>query len=309
MNLIINKLLTFKEKLFLNDYKLNKSLKSILKGSEIIKEHILNDSPFFGGRLGSVESGIISKYSKKIRLSKKKLNLILDEMYVNAGVYPRTRKTMEEYAQLMISQVLINIDIMGVWHTSGETFIINKICNKKKMKFIPLRSLEVFLYNINRDSNWIYSLKNKKILIISPFVKTFESQSKKLHLIWNDPFFIENNLHFKFLEAPLQPIFNKNHGISWFDTLEELKAKISLIDYDIALIGAGAYSLPLANYCKLQNKKALHMGGSLQLFFGVNGNRWKSHPFVNKKININWTRLEGVNKPDNYKLVEGGCYW
>ena len=47
-------------------------------------------------------------------------------------------------------------------------------------------------------------------------------------------------------------------------------------DFDIALIGAGAYGMPLAYKIKKMGKKAIHIGGSLQCLFGIKGSRWEA---------------------------------
>ncbi|MGG6498696.1 UNVERIFIED_CONTAM: hypothetical protein NY603_37795, partial [Bacteroidetes bacterium 56_B9] len=54
---------------------------------------------------------------------------------------------------------------------------------------------------------------------------------------------------------------------TWFDALEFMKNEIDKREYDICLLGCGAYGLPLAAHIKRTGKKAIHMGGSLQLLF------------------------------------------
>jgi len=54
------------------------------------------------------------------------------------------------------------------------------------------------------------------------------------------------------------------------------------------------------------------MGGSLQLLFGVYGERWMNHPIISKCVEeypVHWIRPSDEEKPENYKKVEGGCYW
>ena len=46
-------------------------------------------------------------------------------------------------------------------------------------------------------------------------------------------------------------------------------------DYDVVLIGAGAFSLPLVAHAKRRGKVGIHMGGSLQILFGILGKRWR----------------------------------
>lgn len=48
-----------------------------------------------------------------------------------------------------------------------------------------------------------------------------------------------------------------------------MKDEIDKRDYDIALIGCGAYGFPLAAHIKRSGKKAVHLGGALQLLFGI----------------------------------------
>lgn len=55
----------------------------------------------------------------------------------------------------------------------------------------------------------------------------------------------------------------------WFDALEHMKIQIRECDFDIALLGCGAYGLPLAAYIKQLGKQAIYVGGSLQLMFGI----------------------------------------
>ena len=106
----------------------------------------------------------------------------------------------------------------------------------------------------------------------------------------------------------------------WFEALDYMKTEIDKIDYDICLIGAGAYGFPLAAHVKRRGKKALHLGGALQLLFGIIGSRWEDSNYGVKKwgipkgkyanlINEHWVRPDEDEKPKNAMAVEGECYW
>jgi thioredoxin reductase len=99
-----------------------------------------------------------------------------------------------------------------------------------------------------------------------------------------------------------------------------MKGEIDQLDYDIALIGAGAYGFHLAAHAKRSGKKAVHMGGALQLLFGIRGKRWEDPNYGNKYWNVpknayvnlmneNWIRPGEINKPSKVNLVEDACYW
>ena len=74
----------------------------------------------------------------------------------------------------------------------------------------------------------------------------------------------------------------------WFEALDYMKSVISNIDLDIFWIGAGAHGFPLADYVKRLGKKALAMGGSLQLLFGIKGKKWENPNFYSV---FNYSRL------------------
>ncbi|MPN33589.1 hypothetical protein SDC9_181078 [bioreactor metagenome] len=88
-----------------------------------------------------------------------------------------------------------------------------------------------------------------------------------------------------------------------------MKEKISKSDFEIAIIGAGAYGLALGAYIKSLGKQAIHMGGATQLLFGIKGTRWDKHDFISNLYNENWIRPSENEIYKGANNVEGGCYW
>jgi cation diffusion facilitator CzcD-associated flavoprotein CzcO len=85
------------------------------------------------------------------------------------------------------------------------------------------------------------------------------------------------------------------------------------MDYDICIIGAGAYGFPLAAHVKRKGKKAIHLGGATQLLFGIKGRRWVDnpllyYPYINL-FNEHWCYPLPINKPQSAQKVEDACYW
>jgi len=98
----------------------------------------------------------------------------------------------------------------------------------------------------------------------------------------------------------------KFNGIaSWDDGLEKHAKEISLKDFDLALVGAGAWSLPLAARIKQMGKSAIHMGGEMQLLFGIKGKRWEDRNIYNDSR----MRPFAEDTPTDVNRVEDGCYW
>jgi hypothetical protein len=80
-------------------------------------------------------------------------------------------------------------------------------------------------------------------------------------------------------------------------------------EFDVVLISAGAYALPLAHHAKKMGKIGITCGGELQLFFGVIGKRWENMEKVTKYQNEYWIRPSESERPANWREIENGCYW
>ena len=156
---------------------------------------------------------------------------------------------------------------------------------------------------------WTRALEGKKILVVHPFTETIEKQYNKRELIF------ENNLlpafELKTIKAVQSIAGTKTEYASWFEALESMKNKISNTDYDICIIGAGAYGLPLAAHVKRIGKKSIHLGGVTQLLFGIIGRRWEDFLFWPYKnlFNKHWIRPGETEKPIGAEKVEDACYW
>lgn len=90
----------------------------------------------------------------------------------------------------------------------------------------------------------------------------------------------------------------------------KMSEDISKIDFDIALIGCGAYGFSLGAFVKRDlARKAIHIGGATQLPFGIKGGRWDNHPIVKAFYNDYWVCPSASERPRNVAAVENTCYW
>ena len=57
-------------------------------------------------------------------------------------------------------------------------------------------------------------------------------------------------------------------------------------------------------------KKAVHIGGALQLLFGIRGNRWETEQDIYMQfMNKHWVRPLESERPKAAHNVENACYW
>ena len=101
---------------------------------------------------------------------------------------------------------------------------------------------------------------------------------------------------------------NKCGFTNFFEAYDTILAKISDIDFDIALIGAGAYGFLLASDIKNMGKQSVELCSYLMPLFGIKIKRNLTEPHINKFYNSNWSFP--IEEPiANYRRIENGCYW
>jgi len=271
------------------------------KGNEIIYNAINNGKPVMISRFGSVELSAIYNYIQ----IKYKINTEWNDetkflLINNAGFFPIENKAIELFCKEYI-KCFKQIDILGVWYKPGEDIVCNQYC--KSTKLVELKAIEPYYY----QNPWSRILKNKKVLVIHPFAQTIKKQYDKQEFLFSD-----KNVLPKFdlqtLES-VQSLGGNNQFKDWFEALNFMKLQINKINFDIAIIGAGAYGLPLAAYIKQIGKQAIHMGGATQILFGIKGKRWDDHEIISKLYNQYWIRPSDQEKPKTFLKVEEGCYW
>ena len=150
--------------------------------------------------------------------------------------------------------------------------------------------------------------ERKKNLVVHPFEKTIKRQYQIHDKLFENPDILPD---FKLITLKaVQSIAGETVPYAtWFEALQSMEDKIKTIDFDIAIIGCGAYGLPLASFIKTLGKKAVHLGGATQLLFGIKGKRWEEREDFKKLFNEYWTHPLPDDTPSHFKRVESGCYW
>ena len=229
-----------------------------------------------------------------------------------SGIFPIGEATAERFAEVYL-QNIPSIDLLA--------------CHQYFEKFMPLRNdvqriqLEM-LYPFFVERPWTRWLKGKKVLIVHPFEATIRQQyGRRKQLFAAEDVLPEFEL--KTLRAVQTVAGNQSEFKDWFEALSYMEQQIDQIDFDIALIGCGAYGLPLAAHVKQMGKQAVHLGGGLQLLFGILGKRWVEQyqgywdyrPGVKISLdyrplfNENWIYPLPEDTPRGIEKVEDSCYW
>lgn len=249
-------------------------------------------------RFGAVEIKALL-YARYPLLSPMLRNYTYKHFGNNAGFFPLNESMLKLYA-LKMHEDILNLDVLASWRPE-EMLFSHQL---KKCEKIGLGDLgPTFSKNC-----WTQSLKGKKVLVIHPFAKTIQEQyEKKRSRLFgeNSEYILPEFASLQVIKA-VQSIAGNPVGFdTWFDALEFMESEIGKCDFDVALIGCGAYGFPLAAYCKKIGRQGVHIGGPLQLYFGIKGKRWNDYGFYNEY----WVNPDESEKPNNLVDVEGGCYW
>jgi len=271
------------------------------KGADLIYSAIINDKPLMVARFGSVEIKAIlyPRLPKFVRQFLKEK--IFSTMANNAGFFSITDESILKFSEMMIKDMQ-ELDILGSWRIE-EKFLLKYFPFAKR---VALESLEPYLSN----KPWTETLSGLRVLVVHPFNTTIESQyHMNRTLLFNDNRVLPE---FKSLETikSIQTIAgNESEFDTWFDALEYMKTAIDAKDYDVAILGCGAYGFPLAAHIKRTGKKAIHLGGATQILFGIKGKRWDDNHTISSFYNAHWIRPRSEDIPINANKVENGCYW
>tara|TARA_R100000951_G_scaffold17677_2_gene14097 strand:- start:67 stop:885 length:819 start_codon:yes stop_codon:yes gene_type:complete len=260
-----------------------------------LKTRLNDNSSLSVIRLGNVE--MTSLLNKN--------NNIYDEMKTNAGFFCKDKsKELEVYKiwkNKYIKSILncdLNLDVV----TCNSFQILGQLLNNLNHWLPSLAYIET-------PDWWIESVINEyqgTIGIVSYFKEDIENQIKVLDKIWP-----KHNIKNKFIVVKSLNTIKGNEP-SDFDSFTEVyndleKRVLKEQEPKLWLVSAGCYGLPLCNAIKNDGRKAIYVGGLLQILFGLKGKRWDTRKEVNRFYNKHWKYP--TIKPKNGELVEGGCYW
>lgn len=284
--------------------------------NNFIKQNILEGKPSMIGRFGSVESRVILNYGlikntttdlqAIIKHLKGEMNIywkndpkFLNQLVIQAGFFPNDESLLSNFVNLY-KEVTHNIDLSGIWNGYEEFLNV-----PESTILCKIRELEPWFY----DSPWTYALKDKKVLVIHPFEETIIKQYEKKDLLYKNEKILPD-FELKSIKAVQTIAGEKSEFKDWFEALESMKTQMNDTDFDVAIIGCGAYGFPLASHAKNLGKIGIHLGGVTQLLFGIKGKRWEEwehYTSLRKENGKDWVFANEI--PKDYKKVENGCYW
>ena len=295
------------------------------KVSEQIYNLLASGKPCMIARYGSTEMlaitnylGVTAKHHSALKYIQGKQfawwweDNVKDQMTRWSGFFPSTEENLMKFGEMMVEDSKL-LDILGSWLPDED--ILKKNYNLG-FQYVSLRNLEPFWSKLP----WTRYLEGKRVVVVHPFAESIKNQYDNYRdKIFEDPKVLPTFSSFRVVKA-VQSLGGESNFETWFEALDYMKKEVEREDFDVCLIGCGAYGFPLAAYVKRMGKQAIHLGGALQLLFGIKGSRWENPNYGVKEwgipygsysslINEFWVKPLIKDTPKNAKQVEGACYW
>ena len=255
--------------------------------------------PALVSRIGHTEGRIVGEWMFR---GGRYGRLTYKQAHQNAGIFPLTDQLLTRFAEIY-SAGMSEVDLLGFWQTTYQARWLASLARPPLL--VPLEALEPYFY----PQPWSAALGGRRVLVVHPFAASIASQYR-LHRqsLFADPEILpEFELE---VLVPPQTLAPSTGGYTdWEEAFNDLVTKVLECKFDVALLGCGAYGLPLGAAIKRDGRKAIHLGGSLQILFGIRGRRWDAFPEFQHFWNDAWVRPSAAETPQRANAVDSGCYW
>lgn len=279
-----------------------KKVMDVAAANDHIYKALLGPGPFMVSRFGAVElRSMVYAVEYSLGMRKGFPDYIKKAMTLNAGFFPADDRSLVRFGKLLWESAG-NVDLYGVWYNFMEDFMIQSACPDAEVA--ELEALEPY----RAASPWSKALQGKRVLVVHPFEDSIRLQYGRKDMLF------ENKDVLPDFTLMTYKAVQSNAGATteyedWFEALHKMYDDICRLDFEVAIIGCGAYGMPLASMVKDMGKKVVHLAGATQIMFGIRGARWDRRPEMQGYFNDYWIRPAETERPKDAGKVEGACYW
>lgn len=270
----------------------------------LIKDKINSNEPFLMARYGYTEMFVMRTFDFGMKYNYQKA---ISQLCRWSGFFPNDIQLGGRFLEHM-KNAGEQIDVLGIELEPFEDYYI-KYEMKQDLKITFLEDLEPWRVY---QSPWSAELAGKRVLVIHPFADTIQTQYQKREQIFPGTNILPE---FELITLKAVQTIAGERDVrfkDWFEALNYMYHEAIKREFDVAIIGCGAYGLPLAAMLKAYGKQAIHLGGAVQILFGIKGKRWdemEKYEYVRKFYNEAWVYPGENERPKRLEEVEDGCYW
>lgn len=271
------------------------------EGSEWLLTALNEGRPVAAGKIGASElramRAVLGTPSKKSLPDP-----LLHELHLHSGVFPAASESLRSFVDVYCP-ALSEIDLLAVWFNQGEQAVVDQWAPQATLA--RLLAFDSYFH----AKPWTHGLAGKRVVVVSPFARSIEQQYARRQEVWAKVPWLLPEFELQTVRAPLSDYLVPSSFPNWTAAFHDLRDRLLSQTFDVALIGAGAFSLPLVAAAKVAGRSALHLGGTTQIIFGVRGGRWDVNEGFSSLMTDAWVRPSGDEVPSSFRKMEGGCYW
>jgi hypothetical protein len=275
------------------------------EGNAHLYQALMATQPFMAARFGSTELRALVQYEGvELGLFRYVHDVFGKYLCKSSGFFPNEQSQLMKFGSLM-REAARETDLLGIWYNHMEDYFARFWLASARLTV--LSGFEP--YPTCEGIPWTKALAGRKVLVIHPFVDSIRKQyeTNRERLFANKDILPKFDLH---TVRAVQTVENTQSEFQdWFAALDSMVEQARQVDYDVAIIGAGAYGYPLAARIKQQGKQAIHIGGSTQVLFGIRGRRWDQLPKVAAHFNEYWVYPMAHERPANAASFGVKGYW
>jgi hypothetical protein len=223
----------------------------------------------------------------------------------NAGLKPRTRSSYRQFG-VLLRKAALAVDHLGVWQVYQDP------AERTLYRHLGLTCEYHNLFHLcpwfaDPACAWPQSLAGRKLFVVSPFLESILAQYPRREQIWAARPGLLPDCQISGYRFPY--LISRDCTLSWQEVYAQVAAMMRETDFDVALLGCGALGLPLGLLAKQLGRHAIHMGGFLQVLFGIHGSRFRQDQAYAELFNQHWIAPADSETPMEAKSIENGCYW
>lgn len=282
----------------------NHMFHSAQQGNDRIYELLQNGRPFSLCRFSFVEMDLMVRCKTEDYFGIKSYMFKRDIMQMYKVSNQNRNYGIRKFYHLMMD-ALEQADILGIWSNlpMGDV-LINAMPGMEDKFMTDAICVEPYIFS----KPWTKALEGKRVLVVSPFSELVKEQYNNRLFLWDN-----SDMLPKFDLETVDSVWyffgcrDLRFG-DWFEACDYLYREIMKHDFDVALLGCGPFGVPIAGRIKKEGKQAIHMGGAVQLLFGIKGKRW-DETAIREYYNDYWVRPGDETKPIESDKLDNNCYW
>ena len=278
----------------------------------LIGDAVRADTRFMVGRPGGTEGRLVAEFFQKRWGAgepwpeRKYSRWIVKRAPDWSGIVGDGAEDFDVFAAIY-ARAILSSDALFISEVAPSIFPWARILHKTGCPLGNLSDLNPYRALKRGVVPWTQNLAGKKVLIVHPFEESIRTQFAKRESVSG----VREILPDFNLDVVKPPVTfaKENQSANWLEQFQAVSKEVSTRDFDVMIVGAGGYGLPLAELAKNLGSVGIHLGGELQTLFGIRGKRFEEISSIASHIDKTWISPSASETPTHATVVEGGSYW